>query len=947
MSAPSYGPGKVGTAFAFSGSSSGVRVPASSSLDVGQGSGMTLEGWINPSETTSHPIAEWVIPGTYGVHFFVSAGNLYLNLFGTDGNSRVLETTGAPLVNNSFQHVAFTYDKGTGIARLFLNGALVAESAVGSFTPKTSSDLSIGYRPSTTPFGPNAFVGSIDELSLYSRALSPSELQAIYTADSDGKCSAVRSPLIYSQPQSQTVVVGGAAQFDVLAGGTAPLAFQWKFNGTNLAGATTSSLVLTQVQNSDAGEYSVVITNIAGSAVSSNAVLTVVPAPPCAASAPELVGWWAGENTASDAVGSGDGTFLNGEAYAPAKVGLGFRFNGKGNHVLVPATPRLDVGKADGMTVEAWIAPSANNNANPIVEWAPSNGSSYGVHFYVSSPNHGVLYANLYGIDRQGHVVQTGEGAIVPGKLQHVALTYSKSSGMARLFVNGNLAQETFLGTFTPQTSAQVYIGHRPSTIANGPYSFDGIIDEVSVYARSLSAAEIQAVYTADASGKCAASFPPSIFAQPADKTTAVGQTVNLTVGASGYPPPTYQWAFNGIAVEGATGPALGLTNVQKAQQGVYSVAITNDSGWAISSNAVLTVNFPPANIRIANTATDAGVIFTVPITLLANGNENALAFSMNFSSALLSFAKAELGTGATGASLVLNTNQVANGKLGVLLSLESGKTFNAGTQEVLQVSFQSAVLSHATDTPLSFGDQPTKRQLVDAQARLLGSAFTGGTVSIAAAMYEGDLSPRPNGDKDVTATDWVLAGLYVARLEYPTNAGEFQRADCAPRSTSGDGYISVGDWVQAGRYAAGLDPMAVAGGPTAEVEPHIQMAVRRSTSTGTDASRQVKVGTASSLLGQTVTVPVCLESLGNENAVGLSLSFDPTSLTYTSTKLGSNSTGATLNINTTQAGLGRIALVLALPPGSSFTNGTKELATVTFRATAPVPGTFAISLSD
>ncbi len=52
------------------------------------------------------------------------------------------------------------------------------------------------------------------------------------------------------------------------------------------------------------------------------------------------------------------------------------------------------------------------------------------------------------------------------------------------------------------------------------------------------------------------------------------------------------------------------------------------------------------------------------------------------------------------------------------------------------------------------------------------------GTVTIAAADFEADLAPRPNGDKAVTITDWVLEGLFVARLEYPTNTGEFQRAD-------------------------------------------------------------------------------------------------------------------------------------------------------------------------
>jgi hypothetical protein len=65
--------------------------------------------------------------------------------------------------------------------------------------------------------------------------------------------------------------------FEVTAGGIAPLSYQWYFNGTNLpGGATNDSLTLENVQTNDAGGYSVVITNVAGSVISSNATLTVM-----------------------------------------------------------------------------------------------------------------------------------------------------------------------------------------------------------------------------------------------------------------------------------------------------------------------------------------------------------------------------------------------------------------------------------------------------------------------------------------------------------------------------------------------------------------------------------------------------------------------------------------------------------------------------------------------
>ena len=81
---------------------------------------------------------------------------------------------------------------------------------------------------------------------------------------------------ITQQPTNQTVLAGGTASFTVGALGAAPLSYQWRFNGTNLAGATTNALTLTNVQVAQAGTYTVQVTNAYGSVLSSNAVLTVL-----------------------------------------------------------------------------------------------------------------------------------------------------------------------------------------------------------------------------------------------------------------------------------------------------------------------------------------------------------------------------------------------------------------------------------------------------------------------------------------------------------------------------------------------------------------------------------------------------------------------------------------------------------------------------------------------
>ncbi len=86
-------------------------------------------------------------------------------------------------------------------------------------------------------------------------------------------------PAITAQPQSQTNSIGANVSFSVSASGTAPLAYQWRFYGTNLSGATTNPFSMSNIQPTNAGNYTVVITNAFGSITSSVATLTVTTSP--------------------------------------------------------------------------------------------------------------------------------------------------------------------------------------------------------------------------------------------------------------------------------------------------------------------------------------------------------------------------------------------------------------------------------------------------------------------------------------------------------------------------------------------------------------------------------------------------------------------------------------------------------------------------------------------
>ena len=123
------------------------------------------------------------------------------------------------------------------------------------------------------------------------RQLSQNALSAtgILPSDATVTPSANVAPQITTAPQSQKVVAGGNVSFSVVATGTAPLAYQWRKNGEFLSGQTGTSFALWNVSASDAADYDVVVTNVAGSITSTPpATLTVAPERPVVIPDPNL-----------------------------------------------------------------------------------------------------------------------------------------------------------------------------------------------------------------------------------------------------------------------------------------------------------------------------------------------------------------------------------------------------------------------------------------------------------------------------------------------------------------------------------------------------------------------------------------------------------------------------------------------------------------------------------
>jgi hypothetical protein len=186
-----------------------------------------------------------------------------------NGLVNINETVGFP--TGSWQQVGLVAD-GAKI-KLYRNGV---EMASADYTAPLVSPagpaLGIGAMLDDSGVASGAFwQGKIDDMGLWTNALTAAQMASIYNAGQAGKDLTQADqfqnapPTISAQPQSQSRFVGETAALSVTAAGTG-LTYQWKLNGKDIAGATNATHAIASVQTSDAGTYVVTVSNPGGKA---------------------------------------------------------------------------------------------------------------------------------------------------------------------------------------------------------------------------------------------------------------------------------------------------------------------------------------------------------------------------------------------------------------------------------------------------------------------------------------------------------------------------------------------------------------------------------------------------------------------------------------------------------------------------------------------------------
>ena len=422
---------------------------------------------------------------------------------------------------------------------------------------------------------------------------------------------------ITEQPANQTVFEHFSASFSVTASGTLPIVYQWKRNGTPIAGATQSGYTVATASLANNGDtYSCVLSNVMGSTNSTGATLSVTPNQGVAAQF--LYETQAG--TRNDYDGTIGTVFQTGAANVPV-THLGF-YDQDADGLYV--AHNVGIFTADGSTLLASVQVPAGADANLVngYRWVAldpplvlSGNTSYLLaaevlfgdgdgwvdlfepqswnSFYLGANGPTTRYA-VWGAQWPAAPVNplaanSSYGAAGMATFPVTAPFALIAENSATQYVGLSVTLNTVI-VGQPPLSAQWY--KAPATLlagkTNASLTFANLVlgdagDYYVVATNSLGSSQ-----SGNVTLTVLPATPPGITQEPQSQAAYARQPVAFTVAVSGTPPFSYQWRFGASPIVGATGSALTLPAVSATNAGNYQVTITNQFGQTNSATAVL-----------------------------------------------------------------------------------------------------------------------------------------------------------------------------------------------------------------------------------------------------------------------------------------------------------------------------------------------------------------------
>ncbi|MDD1653889.1 MAG: hypothetical protein LUQ64_05015, partial [Methanomicrobiales archaeon] len=534
-----YAPGKVEEAFSLDGADDYVRIPEAVSPLDGFGQ-LTLDAWVKAD--TLHPGDTMGLQTIVAKYDYAQANGIsyWLGLM-PDGKVRFAVYSGnAPggnyagvnvdtvdaLSAGTMYHVAGVWD-GVTTPVIYVNGVPKATtttpgtSPMGAQVTPNAVPVTIGaVNGFTTANTPKFFFdGIIDEVEIFDRALSQSEIQKIVDADSDGKCK-VRFPFIASPkpPLADfSLPLGGKMVFDQLDDGTYTVqetSIPYSWNLKNLVCVDPSDDTTIDLST---GTATIDLTN--GEAVTCTYTneqekgrIIIRKAGECLFPPDEMTGWWPGDGNGNDLADGNPADLMNGATYGTGKVAQAFSLDGVDDGVEI-AEDGTNLDGFTELTIDAWIYVdkpfSQEDNRRAIVaKYDSQQATDPSYALMVDGGKLQLMVFDTVGSPDAFWAYMTNDVVIQPQTWYHVAATWEKPDTFA-IYVDGTATPGTLTTHGSPtgmrDSAKPVDIGRVRRTWPTVGFQgfFTGKIDEVEIFNRALSEGEIAAIHDAGDKGKC------------------------------------------------------------------------------------------------------------------------------------------------------------------------------------------------------------------------------------------------------------------------------------------------------------------------------------------------------------------------------------------------------------------------------------------------------------
>ena len=569
----------------------------------------------------------------------------------------------------------------------------------------------------------------------------------------------VQPVTIETQPVDTRGVVGGSVSLAVSAIGSDPITYQWVHNGESIAGATSASLSLVNLNAALAGDYQVVVTNPTGSVLSDVAALAI-DAPPAISSL-----------TGSTSVVAGSNLDLS--VTASSSLTISYQWKRDGISVAGAVSSTLTLTSVDSTDAGDYTVEMTNTVGTTVsdviqisvisplvIEISPSDktlGQSARLLLSVSAVGESLVY-QWY--KDGGAIADAAESvysisAVTSSDSGSYHVTVSNTAGT----VTSATASVTVVAPPVIQTQpigGSVSVGGDISlsveAVGSGSVSFqwrqngvvlDGQIqDTLDLTGLKLSDEGSYSVEVSNEAGitnshavDVLVLTPLAVTEHPQGQSVVAGALVVLDVAANGSNPVSYQWYHDGTAVGGATGSSLQISDVSAANQGAYHVVLSNPVSAVTSDSAAVVVNLPPgiATQPVGQPVQKGGsAVFTVEATGTA-------PFTYQWQ----------------------HDGVDINGATGEALTIDSVDAADDGDYTVIVQSAHGAVVSEAASLnvllPLEITVQPKDTHVAIAST-LNMSVVVSGTGPYAYQWYYG--SGKING---ATGSELEIAGIALS----------------------------------------------------------------------------------------------------------------------------------------------------------------------------------------